>query len=56
MKKEDLMLLFLVIALILAAIITILFGGERSRHGTGALFPEAGPTLHSKYLVKQRAG
>jgi hypothetical protein len=36
MKKEDLLLLLLVAFLLLAAIVTIIRGGARSRHGTGA--------------------
>ena len=39
MKKGDIVLLVLVIALVIAAIITLLIGGERSRHGVGALQP-----------------
>lgn len=35
MKKDDLLILFLALILILAAVWTIIFGGERSRHGVG---------------------
>ena len=35
MKKGDLTLLLLALALILAAIITLMRGGEKSRHGIG---------------------
>jgi hypothetical protein len=35
-KREDLLLLLLFLALVAAAVLTILFGGNRSRHGYGA--------------------
>jgi hypothetical protein len=37
MKKGDIALLLLALALILAAIITLLRGGEKSRHGLGQI-------------------
>jgi VIT1/CCC1 family predicted Fe2+/Mn2+ transporter len=37
MKKGDLTLLLLALALILAAIITLMRGGEKSRHGIGQM-------------------
>jgi len=35
MKKGDFVLILLVLVLIAAAVWTIMFGGERSRHGVG---------------------
>lgn len=35
MKKGDFVLIFLALFLLAAAICTIMFGGERSRHGVG---------------------
>ncbi|MFC1523605.1 hypothetical protein ACFL6N_02315 [Thermodesulfobacteriota bacterium] len=37
MKKEDLILLVIAVALLLAMIITFMFGGADSRHGVGSL-------------------
>ena len=36
LKRDDLLLLLLALALVAAALLTILFGGNRSRHGYGA--------------------
>ena len=35
MKKDDLILLFIALLLLGAMLITIFFGGEKSRHGVG---------------------
>jgi hypothetical protein len=35
MKKEDMVLYLLIAVLIAAAVITLMFGGEKSRHGIG---------------------
>ncbi len=35
MKKDDLLLLIIGLLLLAGMIITIIFGGERSRHGVG---------------------
>ena len=37
MQKEDLIIIMILLALILAAIITIKYGGEQSLHGYGHL-------------------
>ena len=37
MKKDDLILLIITLLLLAGMLITILFGGERSRHGVGTL-------------------
>jgi hypothetical protein len=38
MKKDDLILLIITLLLLAGMLITILFGGERSRHGVGTLY------------------
>ena len=38
MKKDDLILLIIGLLLLAGMIITIFFGGERSRHGVGMFF------------------
>jgi len=40
MKKDDLIILFIALMLLAGMLITIFFGGERSRHGVGLLFQE----------------
>jgi hypothetical protein len=40
MKKDDLILLFIALLLLGAMLITIFFGGEKSRHGVGAILNE----------------
>jgi hypothetical protein len=42
MKQNDLLILLLALALLLAMILTFIQGGERSRHGYGAQSPEPG--------------
>jgi hypothetical protein len=42
MKKEDLVILILGLLLLAGMLITILFGGEKSRHGVGSLPVEGG--------------
>jgi len=37
MKKDDLIILLIALLLLGAMLITIFFGGEKSRHGLGAL-------------------
>lgn len=39
MQKEDLLILLLALALLLAMILTFIFRGERSMHGYGAQCP-----------------
>ena len=46
MKKDDLILLIVGLLLLAGMLITIFFGGERSRHGVGVLF-DAQPEQHS---------
>ncbi len=46
MKKDDLILLIITLLLLAGMLITILFGGERSRHGVGTLY-DAQPGHHS---------
>ena len=38
MKKDDLILLIIGLLLVAGMIITIMFGGERSRHGIGIFY------------------
>jgi hypothetical protein len=38
MKKDDLIILIVGLLLLAGILITIFFGGERSRHGVGVLF------------------
>ena len=40
MKKDDLIILIIGFLLLACMLITIFFGGERSRHGVGILFDE----------------
>jgi hypothetical protein len=55
MKKEDLLLLLLVAVLLLAAIVTIIRGGTRSRHGTGAnLNPATNDILSMSSTTRER--
>jgi len=44
MKKDDLIILLFFLLLLGAMLITILFGGEKSRHGVG-LLPDVNPGL-----------
>ena len=39
MDKEDLLLIFLVVFLLTAILVTIFFGGNQSRHGYGLNIP-----------------
>jgi hypothetical protein len=41
-QKDDLLILFLALALLLAMIITYIYRGERSMHGYGIEGPNAG--------------
>ena len=41
MDKEDLLLIFLVVFLLTAILVTIFFGGNQSRHGYGLNIPMA---------------
>jgi len=40
MKKDDLILLLIALVLLAGMLITIFFGGERSRHGVGMLYDD----------------
>jgi hypothetical protein len=40
MKKDDLIMLFIALLLLAGMLLTILFGGEKSRHGVGGLLDE----------------
>jgi hypothetical protein len=40
MKKDDLIILLIALLLLAGMLITIFFGGARSRHGVSLLFPE----------------
>ena len=51
MQKDDLIILFIALLLLAGMIITIIFGGEKSRHGVGKFFYE-NPRIHSS-LTKQ---
>ena len=46
MKKDDLIILIIGFLLLAGMLITIFFGGERSRHSVGILFDEL-PEQHS---------
>jgi hypothetical protein len=55
MKKEDILLLLLLAFLLLAAIATIIKGGARSRHGTGAnLNPTTNDMLPVSSTTRER--
>jgi len=50
MRKDDLIILLIVLLLLAGMLITIFFGGEKSRHGVGMLLdekPQATPCLMS---------
>lgn len=40
MKRNDLIILFIALLLLAGMLITVFFGGERSRHGVGLFFKE----------------
>ena len=40
MKKDDLIILLIALLLLAGMLITIFYGGEKSRHGVGILFNE----------------
>jgi hypothetical protein len=53
MKKDDLILLIITLLLLAGMLITILFGGERSRHGVGIfLNPQSGQNI--AFIIKVR--
>ena len=51
MKKDDLILLIIGLLLLAGMLITILFGGERSRHGVGILF-NGQPEQEITFIIK----
>jgi hypothetical protein len=53
MKKDDLILLIIGLLLLAGMLITILFGGERSRHGVGILL-DAQPEKEISFTIKSR--
>ena len=53
MKKDDLILLIIGLLLLAGMLITILFGGERSRHGVGILF-DVQPEKEISFTIKSR--
>ncbi len=55
MRKEDLLILLLAIALLLAAILTFLRGGEPSKHGTGAFLSRSENSL-AAMIFPERTG
>lgn len=54
MKRDDLIILFIALLLLAGMLITILFGGERSRHGVSLFFKEE-PRLRT-YLAGNYLG
>lgn len=46
MKKGDMLLILLALSLLVAAILTLLFGGEKSRHGVGMKRSPLTPKAH----------
>ena len=53
MKKDDLILLIMGLLLLAGMLITVLFGGERSRHGVGILL-YGQPEKEISFTVKLR--
>jgi hypothetical protein len=53
MKKDNLVIFIIGLLLLAGMLITILFGGERSRHGVGILF-NGQPELEITFIIKQR--
>jgi len=51
MKKDNLIILIIGLLLLAGMLITILFGGERSRHGLGALL-DAHPDQEIVFTIK----
>ena len=54
MKRDDLIILIVALLLLAGMLITIFFGGEKSRHGVGLFFNEE-PQLKS-YLAENCLG
>jgi len=52
MEKDDLIILLVALLLLATMLITIFFGGERSRHGVGMLFDEK-PT-HPVFTINKQ--
>ena len=53
MKKDDLIILIIGFLLLAGMLITIFFGGERSRHGVGMLF-DTQPAQEISLLKKSK--
>jgi hypothetical protein len=53
MKKDNLVIFIIGLLLLAGMLITILFGGERSRHGVGILF-NGQPGQETTFIIKQR--
>ncbi|GAB4342937.1 MAG: hypothetical protein Kow0089_18390 [Desulfobulbaceae bacterium] len=51
MKKEDLIILILGVLLLAGMVLTVLFGGEKSRHGVGNIYqPDTIPSRKGDIL------
>ena len=53
MKKDDLIILIIGLLLLAGMLLTIFFGGERSRHGVGILF-DAQPEQQISFIIKSK--
>jgi hypothetical protein len=53
MKKDDLILLIIGLLLLAGMLVTILIGGERSRHGVGILL-DVQPEKEISHAIKSR--
>jgi hypothetical protein len=53
MKKDNLVIFIIGLLLLAGMLITILFGGERSRHGVGILF-NGQPEQKITFIIKPR--
>jgi hypothetical protein len=53
MKKDDLILLVIGLLLLAGMLVTIIIGGERSRHGVG-IFLDVQPEKEISFAIKSR--